>query len=51
MGSLGYWFSDDPTAVWVHVCGTTLVSKIHFITAAHCVEAQEKNEKRYRNIL
>ena len=34
MGSLGYW-SDGK---WIHLCGTTLVSKIHFITAAHCVE-------------
>jgi len=35
MGSLGYW-SDD--GKWEHQCGTTLVSQIHFITAAHCVE-------------
>ena len=33
MGSLGFWSDGE----WEHLCGTTLVSQTHFITAAHCV--------------
>ncbi len=34
MGSLGYWSNDK----WIHEWGTTLVSQIYFITAAHCLQ-------------
>jgi len=43
MASLGYW-SDDG---WSHVCGTTLVSRNHYITAAHCLSNYDP--KRYWN--
>ena len=34
MGSLGYWSGEE----WIHKCGTTLISQIYFITAAHCLQ-------------
>ena len=37
MGSLGYWSDDE----WTHQCGTTLISEVYFITAAHCIENLE----------
>ena len=34
MASMGFWNAEKK---WDHKCGATLVSKQHFITAAHCV--------------
>ena len=36
IGSLGYWSNDT----WIHLCGTTLINHIYFITAAHCVREE-----------
>jgi len=35
MASLGYWIEEN---VWSHQCGATLINKIDFITAAHCLK-------------
>ena len=38
MSSIGYYNERDE---WIHQCGATLISKNHFLTAAHCVSGSE----------
>ena len=33
MASIGKF---EETGTWKHLCGTTLISQRHFLTAAHC---------------
>jgi len=39
MASLGYWSNGE----WTHECGATLVSQSSIITAAHCIDNDNKN--------
>jgi secreted trypsin-like serine protease len=38
MASFGLYDENDD---WVHLCGATLITDKHFLTAAHCVQQRE----------
>jgi V8-like Glu-specific endopeptidase len=39
MASYGFLNKENQ---WQHRCGATLITELHFITAAHCLEEGEK---------
>ena len=39
MSSIGYYDENDE---WYHLCGATLISHTHFLTAAHCASFKSK---------